>query len=217
MKKCSKCMIEFNGNLKICPLCQSELYGNNTNSVFPKLNYKKNKLLYKILLFVSFCIGILFAFIEYNIHSSLYITKYVIFGLITNYVLIKFIHNNYKNVLKMMNGYFFVLIILFLLWFWITKSLIITTYLVPVLCIIIFIFNSITLLVLKDSYLIKFVKTILLDCLVGLIPLLLVYLKLTTFDLLSYICVLLDIMVFIGLLIFCKDNVIEEIKKIFNF
>ena len=51
MKKCSKCMIEFNGNLKICPLCQSELYGNNTNSVFPKLNYKKNKLLYKILLF----------------------------------------------------------------------------------------------------------------------------------------------------------------------
>ena len=217
MKKCSKCMIEFNGNLKICPLCQSELYGNNTNSVFPKLNYKKNKLLYKILLFVSFCIGILFAFIEYNIHSSLYITKYVIFGLITNYVLIKFIHNNYKNVLKMMNGYFFVLIILFLLWFWITKSLIITTYLVPVLCIIIFIFNSITLLVLKDSYLIKFVKTILLDCLVGLIPLLLVYLKLTTFDLLSYICVLLDIIVFIGLLIFCKDNVIEEIKKIFNF
>ena len=217
MKKCSKCMIEFNGNLKICPLCQSELYGNNTNSVFPKLNYKKNKLLYKILLFVSFCIGILFAFIEYNIHSSLYITKYVIFGLITNYVLIKFIHNNYKNVLKMMNGYFFVLIILFLLWFWITKSLIITTYLVPVLCIIIFIFNSITLLVLKDSYLIKFVKTILSDCLVGLIPLLLVYFKLTTFDLLSYICVLLDIIVFIGLLIFCKDNVIEEIKKIFNF
>lgn len=217
MKKCSKCMIEFNGNLKICPLCQSELYGNNTNSVFPKLNYKKNKLLYKILLFVSFCIGILFAFIEYNMHSSLYITKYVIFGLITNYVLIKFIHNNYKNVLKMMNGYFFVLIILFLLWFWITKSLIITTYLVPVLCIIIFIFNSITLLVLKDSYLIKFVKTILLDCLVGLIPLLLIYLKLTTFDLLSYICVLLDIIVFIGLLIFCKDNVIEEIKKIFNF
>ena len=217
MKKCSKCMIEFNGNLKICPLCQSELYGNNTNSVFPKLNYKKNKLLYKILLFVSFCIGILFAFIEYNMHSSLYITKYVIFGLITNYVLIKFIHNNYKNVLKMMNGYFFVLIILFLLWFWITKSLIITTYLVPVLCIIIFIFNSITLLVLKDSYLIKFVKTILLDCLVGLIPLLLVYFKLTTFDLLSYICVLLDIIFFIGLLIFCKDNVIEEIKKIFNF
>ncbi len=217
MKKCSKCMIEFNGNLKICPLCQSELYGNNTNSVFPKLNYKKNKLLYKILLFVSFCIGILFAFIEYNMHSSLYITKYVIFGLITNYVLIKFIHNNYKNVLKMMNGYFFVLIILFLLWFWITKSLIITTYLVPVLCIIIFIFNSITLLVLKDSYLIKFVKTILSDCLVGLIPLLLVYFKLTTFDLLSYICVLLDIIVFIGLLIFCKDNVIEEIKKIFNF
>lgn len=217
MKKCSKCMIEFNGNLKICPLCQSELYGNNTNSVFPKLNYKKNKLLYKILLFVSFCISILFAFIEYNMHSSLYITKYVIFGLITNYVLIKFIHNNYKNVLKMMNGYFFVLIILFLLWFWITKSLIITTYLVPVLCIIIFIFNSITLLVLKDSYLIKFVKTILLDCLVGLIPLLLVYFKLTIFDLLSYICVLLDIIVFIGLLIFCKDNVIEEIKKIFNF
>ena len=70
--------------------------------------------------------------------------------------------------------------------------------------------------VLKISYIIKFVKTILLDCLIGLITLILVF-KLTTFEILSYICTILGLLVFIGLLIFCKEDIIEEFKKVFNF
>lgn len=117
----------------------------------------------------------------------------------------------------MMNKYFWIILILFFIWFLTTKSLIITTYLIPILCIIIFVFNSITMLVLKKSYIIKFAKTILLDCLIGLIPLILVVFKLTTFEMLSYICAILGLLVFVGLLIFCKEDIIEEFKKVFNF
>lgn len=73
------------------------------------------------------------------------------------------------------------------------------------------------MLVLKDDYIMKFSKTILLDCVIGLIPLLLVFLKLSTFPVLSYICGILDLLIFTGLIIFCKDNIINELKRIFNF
>ena len=217
MKKCKKCNIEYNGNLELCPLCQTELIGKKCESVFPRLKNTKETLLYKILLFVSFSIAILFAFTEYMISKELTISKFIVLGLLTNYVLVKFILKNYKDVLKMMNKYFWIILILFFAWYFVTKSLIITTYLIPILCLVIFAFNSITMLVLKDNYIIKFAKTILLDCVIGLIPLLLVYLKLSTFPVLSYICAILDLLVFTGLIIFCKDNIINELKKIFNF
>ena len=217
MSKCKKCNIEYNGNLELCPLCQTELIGKKTESVFPRLKNTKETILYRILLFVSFSIGVLFAFTEYTIFKNLTITKFIVLGLLTNFILVKFIFKNYKNVLKMMNKYFWIILILFFAWYFVTKSLIITTYLIPILCLVIFAFNSITMLVLKDNYIIKFAKTILLNCVIGLIPLLLVYLKLSTFPVLSYICAILDLLVFTGLIIFCKDNIINELKKIFNF
>lgn len=217
MRKCNKCNIEFNGSFDICPLCSSQMTGKKTDNVFPKINTSSSAILYKVLSFVSFVIGVLFVFTEYMISKSFYISKFIILGLLTNYILVKFILKNYKDVLKMMNKYFWVILILFFIWFLITKSLIITTYLIPILCIIIFAFNSITMLVLRESYIIKFAKTILLDCLIGVIPLVLVAFKLTTFDLLSYICAILGLLVFVGLLIFCKEDIMEEFKKIFNF
>ena len=217
MSKCKKCNIEYNGNLELCPLCQTELVGKKTESVFPKIKNTKETILYKILLFVSFSIGVLFAFTEYMISKKLTISKFIVLGLLTNYVLVKFILKNYKDVLKMMNKYFWIILILFFAWYFVTKSLIITTYLIPILCLVIFAFNSITMLVFKDDYIMKFSKTILLDCVIGLIPLLLVFLKLSTFPVLSYICGILDLLIFTGLIIFCKDNIINELKKIFNF
>ena len=73
------------------------------------------------------------------------------------------------------------------------------------------------MLVLRKTYILKYVKTILLDCIIGLVPLILVYFNLSTLPILSYICALLSAIVFMALLIFCYDNVVDEIKKIFNY
>ena len=216
MKRCSKCKISYNGNLKRCPLCQAELSGKNSVGVFPKIKTKKENLLNKILLFTSIAVAITFSFVEYNIHKQLTISKYVSLSLFTCYILVIYIIKKYKNILKIMNKYFIIILILTFLWFFITKSLIITSYIIPILCIIILIYNSITMLVLKDSYIIKFLKIILIDSLIGLIPWILTLLSLITHNILSNICLLLDILILIGLLIFCKENVIEEFKKLFN-
>jgi len=72
------------------------------------------------------------------------------------------------------------------------------------------------MLVLKDSYINRFLGLLLLDCLIGLIPGVLLMLNLTTTNILSYMCLLLDGLVLLGLIIFCHDRVIEELTKRFN-
>lgn len=216
MRKCSKCKISYTGSVKRCPLCQSELIGDITASPFPKTTPRKENVLYKILLFVSISLSLIFAFVEYMIHNQFTVTKYVVLGIVTLDILVLYIIKKYKNVLKKMNKYFIIILLLTFLWFFLTKSLIITTYIIPILCIIIFLFNSITMLVLKDSYISRFLGQLLLDCVIGLIPGVLLMLHLTTTNVLSYICLLLDVLVLLGLIIFCHDRVIEELTKRFN-
>lgn len=216
MSKCNKCKIEINGNISHCPLCNNKLKGSITENVFPIIKINESKLLSKILLLVSLAIAIIGTFLEYYISKKIFISKYIIFGLITNYILIILILKNYKNILKMLNKYFLIMFFLFIVWYFITKSLIITTYFIPIICIIIYVFNSIVMLVYRDSYIIKYTRTILLDVLIGLIPLLLIYLKITSSNLIPYISVLIDVIFFLGVLIFCKDNIFEEIERTFN-
>ena len=78
MRKCNKCNIEFNGNFEMCPLCNSRMTGKKTDNVFPKIKTSNPTLLYKVLSFVSFAIGVLFSFTEYVISKSFYISKFVV-------------------------------------------------------------------------------------------------------------------------------------------
>lgn len=217
MKKCRKCDISFNGNISTCPLCFNELVGEKTLNVFPKLSVRKENLLFKILLFASFSVAVLFLFGEYTLTKKFSISKIVILGLISNYISLKFILNNYRNALKMMNKYFFRVLILLFIWFFMIKSLIITTYIIPISCMVILLFNSIILLVLRGSFFARFGRTVIMDCIVGIIPLVLVFFKLSTFPFLSYVCVILDLLIFMALLIFGRDSIVEELKKLFNF
>lgn len=216
MRKCNKCQISYTGNIKKCPLCQGELIGKKTPSPFPKIIAKKENILYKILLFVSISLSLIFAFVEYIIHNQFTVTKYVVLGIVTSDILVLYVIKKYKDVLKKMNKYFIIILLLTFIWFFLTRSLIITTYIIPIVCIIIFVFNSITMLVLKDSYINRFLGLLLLDCLIGLIPGVLLMLNLTTTNILSYMCLLLDGLVLLGLIIFCHDRVIEELTKRFN-
>lgn len=216
MRKCNKCKIEYNGNLTKCPLCQSDLTGKKTPSVFPQLKEQKENILRKLLLFIVVAIVIISIFIEYLVHQRLTATKYIILSLITLYILVIYIIEKYQKPIKMMNRYFIIILILLFIWYLLIKSKVITTFLIPILCIVILLFNSITMIVLKESYINKSFGIILLDCILGLIPLLLNILSLVTTPIIVYICTLLDALIFFALLIFCHENLKEELEKRMN-
>ncbi|MBP5175229.1 MAG: hypothetical protein ILP07_04865 [Treponema sp.] len=217
MKKCRSCNIEFNTNEKRCPLCQNELEGEPDEQLFPKnVRYETNSLILKIVLFASIVAFLVIGFIDFLVVKNLKLMGYVSLGLLTNLVVIYFILKSYQNIYKILGRYGFLLIILLLIWYFYTKSPVITNYIIPSVCFFELAFNMIVGVILRRNYMIKYSSQIMMSIFLLLIPIVLVALKMTTDNILSYICVLLSIISTIGLLIFFFDDVKEELGKIFN-
>ncbi|MBR6297084.1 MAG: DUF6320 domain-containing protein [Treponema sp.] len=217
MKKCRSCNIEFNTNEKRCPLCQNELEGEPDEQLFPKnVRYETNSLILKIVLFASIVAFLVIGFLDILVIKNLKLMGYVSLGLLTNLVVIYFILKSYQNIYKILGRYGFLLIILLLIWYFYTKSPVITNYIIPSVCFFELAFNMIVGVILRRNYMIKYSSQIMMSIFLLLIPIVLVALKMTTDNILSYICVLLSIISTIGLLIFFFDDVKEELGKIFN-
>ena len=217
MKKCNSCKIEFNTSEKLCPLCQNQLVGECENEVFPKnIRFTANSLILKIVLFISVVIALIVGFIEvYNMHSLKY-TCYTSLGLITNFCVIYFILKNYQNVLKMLGKYGFILIVLILICYFVTKNTIIMDYIVTSICLLELLFNFITGLVLKRSYLVKYSNIIVMNIFLLILPSIFVALGFITNPIMAYICLIFALITIAGLFIFCFDDIKEELSKIFN-
>jgi hypothetical protein len=217
MKKCRSCNIEFNTNEKRCPLCQNELEGEPDEQLFPKnVRYETNSLILKIVLFASIVAFLVIGFLDILVIKNIKLMGYVSLGLLTNLVVIYFILKSYQNIYKILGRYGFLLIILLLIWYFYTKSPVITNYIIPSVCFFELAFNLIVGIILRRNYMIKYSSQIMMSIFLLLIPIVLVALKMTTDNILSYICVLLSIISTIGLLIFFFDDVKEELGKIFN-
>ena len=217
MKKCNSCNINFNTTKKFCPLCQNKLYGKDSISIYPE-NIRRNtySLILKIVIFISLIASIISSFIELYIFKKINYNIYVYLGLITNYMIIYFILKNSKNIFKMFFKYGVLLIFLTILWYYFTKVKFIVNYIIPSIGLIELIFSLIVSLIIRKNYFIKYSNLIFINICILLIPIILVLFKITTNNLMSYICFISALITIIGLIIFCYDDIKEEILKIFN-
>ena len=217
MKNCVSCNIDFNTNEEICPLCQNKLTGVSKEKIFPtNIRLKTQSLILKWLLFISVTISIIVAFIEVYTSQKLWYSLFVMGGLVTNYIIIYYILKYKENILKLFGKYGLVVIVLSLIWYVATKNTFITNFIIPIFCILELLFNVITFIVLKTNYLVKYLNLILLNLLLMLVPVFLILFECTTFDILSYICFIFALIVFMGLVIFYFDEIKTELKKIFD-
>lgn len=217
MKKCNSCNVNFTTSEVLCPLCQNNLYGVSEESMFPKnIRYNTHSLILKILLFSSIVITIVSSFIELYIFNRIKYNIYVYLGLITNYYIIYFILKNSKNILKMFFKYGIVLIFLTLLWYYFTKGKFIVNYVIPSIALGELLFNILISIIIRKNYFIKYSNLILTNLFLLILPVLLVLFNITTNDLMSYICLVVALITIFGLIIFCLDDIKEELSKIFN-
>lgn len=217
MKKCNSCNIKFNIAEDKCPLCQNKLTGKNSQLFYPKnIRFNTNILILKIVLFSSFVIGIISGFIELNLTHSLFYTFYISLTLLTNLVFIYVILKNSSNILKMLEKYGVILIVLILIWYLVTKEKAIPNYIIPIIALLELIFNFVCAIILKSKYLIRYSGLILINLFLLILPVFLVLFGLTTNNLMSYICLTLAIIIIVGLTIFFHDEIKEELIKLFN-
>jgi hypothetical protein len=214
MRRCNNCKVNISGIIIECPLCQNRLEGKSAVSMYPNnIRREKDGILFKVLVFLSTIICIFTTFIEFHLTGTVNWSSIIILGIITAIISIYFIIINFGDVLKMISKYFILLLILLFIWFIATRNLIITTYIIPIVCITMLAFNSIILSLLKDYYKAQFISTIITDIIICFIPILLIIFNLTTINLYANICIIVNIIIVITLLIFFRRELFEELEK----
>lgn len=217
MKECKSCNIKFNIQEELCPLCQNKLVGDCNKTIFPTNTiFRVHSLLLKILLFISVITTVISFSIEMYLSNKICISIILSGALLTNYIVVYYILKNKQNILELIGKNGLLIDILLILWFLYTKETIITNYIIPIVCLLELLFNSILFIILRKNYVTNYFKLIILNILLLLIPILLILLNWTTNDVLSYICFIFALILLLGMLIFYHDELKEEIEKIFN-
>lgn len=217
MKQCHHCHISFSTSENLCPLCQNPLEGDCKDLVFPSnIRQKTNHFLLRLFLFISAVVFVIASFIELLISNRIYYSLFILAGLGTNFVLVTYVLFNKQDILDLFGKYGVVLITLALFWYGITRNTIITNYIIPSFCIFELLFNVISFIALRNHYIVRYLKLILFNLFLLIIPAILLLLGWITVPIVSLISFVLGLIILMGLLIFYFDDIWLELKKIFN-
>ena len=211
MKECKSCHIKLNTNYEFCPFCQDKLEGKSF-SYYPKYKKRKSPKIFKIIVFISILIALITGFIDYQIHSYLTWSMYILLALLSNIIITYYIFNSENDIHNSLVGYGLVLILIAIIWYYLTKLKYITDYIIPILCILIMLYTSFISFFTK----VKPLSFLSVNMLVVIEPILLVLGHYTTNNLLCYLCILIFIIIILRLYFFHHDELKEELIKIFR-
>lgn len=217
MKQCLKCKVDFSGDLEKCPLCQAELTGQTEPSVFPYNEARKtgsNAL--AILAFTTgVCLLIAF-FLWYALTLPGDIVLSVCIALVVNYLFVRNIIIHNPDFLRVVVRYFLLLLALAVIWFLLTQSLFVTTFVIPGICMTALTFDAILLIFFRGTFVSGYAKYLIFNVVLGLAPLILVALGLTTWTIPAFVSALTSSILFLALLVFLRKQLSEEIRKLFS-
>ena len=208
MRRCDKCGVEFTGDLDVCPLCQARLTGEASPSVFPRNEVKKSgTMALRVLAFVT-GVGVLTTlFVGQMLGLAGSITMPICVAQLVNYALVRHALVSAPD--------FLVLLALAVVWFAVGRNPVVATYVVPSICLAALVFDAVLVCVFRGTFVSGYAKYLLLDVVFGLVPLLFVALGFTTWDVLAYVSALVACVLLLGLVVFARERLAAEVRKLF--
>lgn len=217
MRACSKCSVEFTGDLDRCPLCQAELTGTAEPSVFPRNEVRKSgTVALKVLAFASGACLLLMVFLGYLLALPGDIVFTVCLALAVNYLFVRNILMRSPDFLRVVIRYFLVLLAIAAIWFAASGNLLITTFVIPGICLIALVFDAVLFAVFRGTFVTGYAKYLLFNVALGLIPVALVAFGLTTWNVLAYASALTASVLLLGLFVFARKQLAAEVRKLFS-
>jgi hypothetical protein len=217
MKDCDRCGVSFAGDLDRCPLCLSELAGQAEPSVFPQNKvHRSGVMALQVLAFATGMCLLAMVFIGHLLSLPVGIVVTVCLALAMNYLLVRNIIVHSPDFLRVVIRYFLLLLAVALLWFLCTGNLVVTTFVIPGICLVALVFDTVLIAVFGGTFVSGYAKYLLFDVVLGLAPLILVALGLTTWDLPAYISALVSSAFLLGILVFTRQRLISEIRKLLS-
>lgn len=217
MRRCDKCGVEFTGELDLCPLCQSELTGQAEPSLFPPNQIKETGgIALKVLMFATGAFLLVTLFFGYLLALPSDIIILVCVTLAVNHLFVRNILEHAPDFLRVVARYFLLLIAIALVWFIVTRNLVVTTFVIPSICLVALVFNAVLIAVFRGTFVSGYAKYLLFDFVLGLMPMVLVTLGLTTWEIPSYASALVSCLLLLALFAFTRKQLIAEVRKLFS-
>ena len=215
MKHCKKCDININTNERNCPLCQSKLEGKCV-SVYPELNIRVIDTILRFVLFFSLVVIFINGYTDYIINNKFTYSIFVLLGIFTFYVLIRYILKSvHKDLLNVFYNIMLIVIVLLFIWYGFTKLSIIISVIIPSIVIFDLVLSTLLALILRKNYIRKYIHVIFMNILLSFIPTLLVTLKITNDLIISHIAFIFAMITVFYLIVFDFNSLKEEVKKMF--
>ena len=216
MKNCYKCNVLVNSSIPRCPLCQSNIDDNSTSeSVFPIISniYTKQKLIFKLLLFLSVFGCVLCTVINYFINKKLNWSWFVIAGIISFWFTLIIGMKRRNNFMKLLFAEVMLVLVSSIIWdyftgwhFWSIN------YVLPFLCIAYITTLFFLRLFLKNVFK-DYVIYIYINSLVGLVPLYFIFRNKLSIEWPSILCVVFSIISILALAIFNHRQRKNELER----
>ncbi|MCI8629656.1 MAG: hypothetical protein HFE57_09230 [Firmicutes bacterium] len=215
MYECKQCHIKIKGNIKCCPLCQSELHGTPEQNVFPVIHMQPplSQKMFRMGLFITLvalavCVGI-----NLSRPQDGWWVLFVLAGSACFWFSVSIAMKKWHNIPKNILWQFVILSILAVFWDIKTGyrgwSL---NYVLPFLCIGAIISTTLLAYILK-LHTSEYILYLMLDAISALIPLILLLKHKLNVLYPSAICVSVSMIVFGVLFLFRRDLFFSEIQR----
>ena len=140
----------------------------------------------------------------------------VCLGLVVNYLFVRNILVHTPDFLRVVVRYFLILLAIAALWYLITRNPVVTTFVIPGICLVALVFDAVLVAVFRGTFVSGYAKYLLFDVVLGLIPLALVALGLTTWDVPANVSALTASVLLLALLVFTRKQLVAEVRKLFS-
>lgn len=217
MKHCGPCGVDFTGELDQCPLCQAKLTGTTEPAVFPRNEVKESgATALKVLAFATGVCLLVLVFLWQLLTWPGDIVATACLALIVNYLFVRNILAHSPDFLRVVVRYFLILLGIAAVWFALTQDLFITTFIIPGICFLALVFDAVLISVFRGTFVSGYAKYLLFNMVLGIAPIALVALGLTTWDVPAYISAFTSSVLFWGLIVFARKQLLAEIRKLFS-
>lgn len=215
MRHCAKCGVDVSGNLDLCPLCQGPLTGEPSEAVFPSNQVRRSgTMALRVLAFVTGVCVLVMVFLGWMVHLSGEVVATACIALLVNYAFVRHMITRAPDFLRLVARYFLVLLALAFVWFALTRSLIVTTYVIPAICLLALVFDAVLVCVFRGTFVSSYAKYLLFDVVLGICPLLLNALGLTTWNIPADVSALVACVLLLALVVFTRERLLAEIRKL---
>ena len=217
MKRCERCGIDLTGDLDLCPLCQGPLTGTASPATFPGNQvHRSGTMALRVLAFAT-GVGVLamvFAGFLFGLSSDVVLA--VCLALLTNFVFVRHFLAHAPDFLRLVVRYFLVLLAAAALWYLVGRNPVVTTYVIPAICLVALVTDAVLVCVFRGTFVSGYAKYLLLDVLLGIVPLGLVALGLTTRAWPAATSAFVACVLLLALVVFARERLTAEIRKLFT-